>query len=211
MRIANTSFILIIIILFYLAFPTQSSAQGWWYGAATYQVSLPLGDTKDFTNKVSWRGVGLDFRKEMNSNTTLGLYFGWNVFHERTADTIDNLEFDGNPGAITGLQDRTINSFPIMLTGHKYFGQQGSTRLFLGLNAGGFIMKQRFEIGIRAYDKSQWQWGGAPEIGAVVPVGYSTLLVINAKFYYALTGDSVAGGSANQSYLTFGVGLAWEQ
>jgi outer membrane protein len=208
MKIVNILFFVMIVTLLSPTFSTRSYAQDW-YGAVTYQVSSPVGDTKNFIDKTSWRGAGLEFRKVLDYNTSLGFYFGWNVFHLRTSETIDDVEIDGNPGAITGLQERIINSLPIMLSGHKYFGQPERVRPFIGLSAGGFIMTERFDIGLLRLSKDQWQWGGAPEIGVVVPVGYRTKLVLNAKFFYALTGDSViSGSSTNQSYFAIGVGFA---
>ena len=210
MQISKLKLVTIVagILLFVGTTPGYSQ---WWYGAVSYQASLPNGDTKEFAGNTSWRGVGLDFRKSVNATTTWGLFFGWNVFHERVNETIIGIEIDGNPGAITGLQDRTVNSFPMMLNVHKYFGSEGGTRPFIGINAGGFIMNQRFEIGLRMLDETQWQWGGAPEIGVVIPAGYSSKIILNAKYYYALTGDSILGDSINHSYFTFGVGFAWEQ
>jgi hypothetical protein len=208
MQISKRKLVLILAAVLLIASGTPAYSQ-WWYTGATYQVSLPTGDTKNFAGTTSWRGVGLDFRRSLNPSTSWGLLFGWNVFHERTSETI-NVELDGNPGAVTGLQDRTINSFPMMLGVHKYFGQEGGSRPFVGLNAGGFVMQQRFEIGLRLVDESQWQWGGAPEIGVVVPAGYSTRVILNARYYYAFTGDSIAGEGSNQSYFTFGVGFVWE-
>jgi len=182
----------------------------WWYSSVSYQMSVPTGYTKDFAGKTSWRGIGVDFRKSFNPNTTYGIMAGWNVFYERFTGS-QQIAVEENPGVITGLQDRWINSFPIMLNVHMYLGKQGGIRPFGGLNAGGFLMKQRFDIGLLQLDKSQWQWGGAPEIGVVIPVGYSTKLLLNGKYFFALTGDSVLGGSTKYSYLTFGVGVVWEQ
>lgn len=181
-----------------------------WYSAVTYQVSFPTGDSKDFANEnPSWRGVGLDFRKSINWNTTFGLSFGWNVFHERTNETVQ-LQTD-NPGAVTGLQDRYLNFFPIMANAHRYFGQRGSIRPYLGVNAGGMITLQRFEIGIIALQKDPWVWAAAPEIGFVIPFQSGATMLINGKYNYAFTGTSVVGGDINHSYFSIGIGFAWSQ
>ena len=50
-----------------------------WFGAATYQISIPLGDTKEYTDATSFRGVGLDFRYLIDRQYSFGLFFGWNV------------------------------------------------------------------------------------------------------------------------------------
>lgn len=194
--------------MFFLALPGQAVAQSG-FGALSYQVSIPFGDTKTFADKVSWRGVGLDFRRFLDSGSTVGLTFGWNVIHERRTST-EQVTLNENPGAVTGVQDRTVNSFPIMLNVHKYLGQDGGNQPFLGLNAGGFIMRQRFNIGLQSFDENQWQWGVAPEIGVIIPVSLSSTVMINAKYYYAFTGNNVVGGDINHSYLSIGLGFAWE-
>lgn len=197
-----------IIGVLFIALSTRAYSQQW-YSAATYQVSFPSGDTKDFANGTSWRGVGLDFRKSLNWNTTVGFFFGWNVFHERINGTIQ-LKTD-NPGAVTGLQDRYINSFPIMVNVHRYLGERGSIRPYLGVNAGGFIMLQRFEIGVLALQKDQWQWGFAPEIGFLIPLQSGATLFVNGKYNYAFTGASVLGGDIRHSYFNLNIGFAWSQ
>jgi outer membrane protein W len=142
-----------------------------WYGAATYQISFPAGDTKDFTNATSFRGVGLDFRMALDKNMTWGLFFGWNVFYERVNETVE-IENE-NPGAITSTQDRTLNSYPIMLTGHYYFGEKKGFRPYAG------------------------------------PVDYDFSIIVNGKYNYAFTGESVTGGDINHSYLNLNIGIVW--
>jgi outer membrane protein W len=153
------------------------------YGALTYQISFPSGDTKDFTNATSFRGVGLDFRKAIDPSTTAGLFFGWNVFYQRTAETTE-LQTE-TPGAVTGTQDRYLNAFPMMVTVHRYFGQEGGPRPYVGLGGGGFLMVQRLEISLIALQSEPWEWGIAPEVGVVVQLQGSTIMIINGKYNYA--------------------------
>lgn len=205
-----TKFILKILLIssLFLIFSNQAFAQDW-FGSVTYQISMPAGDTKDFIDETSYRGFGLDYRKIIYPNTSVGFSTGWNVFHERINETVQ-LKTE-NPGAITGLQDRTINAFPIMLSAHQYFGRKKSIRPYIGLNAGGFIMMQRFDIGIFSFEEDQWQWGIAPEIGVVVPLKGASNLIVNVKYNYAFTGDSPIGGDINHEYWTIGIGFAWSQ
>jgi len=180
-----------------------------WYGAATYQVSFPMGDTKEYTNNTSFRGVGLDFRYKIKKAMTVGITLGWNVFYERTDETMI-VETD-NPGAITGTQDRYLNSFPIMASFHYYFGQKRGIRPYLGLNAGVYRMIQRLGIGIRAIQNNRWEWGVAPEVGIIFPVDRELAILVNGKYNYTFTGESVVGTDINHSYVTIGLGLVWRQ
>jgi hypothetical protein len=176
-----------------------------WYGALTYSVSIPSGDTKTFTDEISWRGVGLDYRYLIDRQYSIGLFFGWNVFYQRTDKTTEI----GN-GAITGTSDRYINAFPIMANIHYYFGERKSIRPYIGLNAGGYYMLQRFELGVAAWQEDQWQWGIAPEAGVVVPVERGFGIMLNGKYNYAFTGESVFGTDINNSYWQINAGVVWE-
>ena len=178
-----------------------------WLGIVTYQISMPTGDTEKFINDYSFRGFGLDFRAFANKNTTVGFATGWNVFHERTSKTIQlNTE---NPGAVTGVQDRVINAFPIMLNVHQYFGKRRDIRPYVGLSAGGFFMLQQFDIGIYSFEENEWQWGMAPEIGVIIPLKGNGSIIINGKYNYAFTGDNPMGGDINHEYWMLGIGYAW--
>ena len=66
----------------------------------SYQFSIPIGETFNYTSPVSWRGVGLDLATFIQRDLAVGLAFGWNVFFENTTST---LHFKG--ADVTGNQD----------------------------------------------------------------------------------------------------------
>ena len=88
MKFSKIFYWLFLVLVYFLILQNQGYAQKW-YGAATYQISFPTGDTKNFTNNTSFRGVGLDFRYTIQKSTTVGIAFGWNVFYERTDETFE--------------------------------------------------------------------------------------------------------------------------
>jgi len=195
------------IIIFSLAMTGTGLAQEW-ATALSYQMSLPGGDTKDFIGATSFRGMGLDVRYKIDPDTRVGMFFGWNVFYERVEETVE-LQTD-HPGAVTGTHDRYLNAYPIMLSVQRFFGQAGGMQPYAGLNLGGFIMSQKFDIGLSSLSNDQWQWGGAPELGVIIPLNYDASLMINGKYNYAFTGESVLGQDINNSYWVIGIGVAWE-
>src|SRR5262249_9776214 len=152
-----------------------------WYGAFTYQMSFPYGDTKEYTNSMSWRGVGMDFRYLADKNTSVGLMFGWNVFYDRVSGSQD-LKIANTPGTITGTQDRIINSFPIMLSLHQYFGKRREVRPYIGINGGGFVFKRYLGMGIGVAEDTRWDWGVAPEFGFVIPLQGNSALLLNGRW-----------------------------
>lgn len=210
MKITHTKLLQLITIatLVILTFSNGYSQREQWYGAFTYSVSFPTGDTKDFISEIGWRGIGLDYRYLVNKNVTVGLYFGWNVLYE-SAEGVTQLNTDP-PGAIYGSQEKTINSFPIMASAHYYFGERRQLRPYIGFNAGGFYMLQSYEIGIYQYENNQWQWGIAPEVGIVAPVERDFGVIINGKYNMAFTGENALGADVNNAYWSVNVGVVWE-
>jgi len=185
-------------------FSTAAYAQFWGqsYSAITYNMGLPVGDTKDFVSPYSWRGMGLEFRKFNSSNTSIGFSLGWNVFHEETSETI---EIGDGRGHVTGNQDRSINAFPIMVGFQYYLGPEEGARPYVGLSGPGYYMIQRLEIGVFAFEDDGWNWGFAPEIGVLVPLQSEATLLLNVRYNYAFEGY----GRGPYSYLGFNVGFAW--
>lgn len=188
-------------------------AQHHWYGAATYQVSFPLGDTKDFITDVSWRGFGLDFRYSVQKAVTVGFVTGWNIFYEQVNETTQ-LETDP-PGAITALTNRYANFVPVMLNAHYYMGEKGKIRPYAGLSAGGYWVSQELQIGILNIKNDSWEWGVAPEVGIIVPVQRDLAILVAAKYNYLFTDETVFSGTQLQkdiknSYWGIAVGIAWQ-
>ncbi len=177
-----------------------------WFGAATWQISFPSSDTKDFVNSTSFRGVGLDFRKVVAPATTAGFMAGWNVFHERYQGTatMGNL-------TVSGTQDRYINSFPIMVNVHRYFGERHGPRPYVGLNAGAFVVIRTFGIGVYASEEDSWDWGIAPEVGIFIPSRSGAGIIINGRYNWSFTHQNLAGQDEDLTYWGLNIGFVWEQ
>ncbi|HXV12927.1 MAG TPA: hypothetical protein VEC56_01850 [Candidatus Krumholzibacteria bacterium] len=177
-----------------------------WFGVATWQVSFPIDDTQLFTDEVSFRGAGIDFRKTLTGGTVASITMAWNVFHERTGGV-----YELEAGAISGTQDRYINSFPIMVGVHQYFGNRRSTRAYVGLNAGGYLLIQTFRLGITEIEEDSWEWGASPEAGVVIPIQTGAWFVVNAHYHWSPTPESLAGNEVSLTYYQLNVGFMWEQ
>lgn len=204
----NKIFYLLFLLTICFLLPQNRAYAQQWYSAATYQISFPTGDTKDFTDATSFRGVGLDFRYAFQKSATWGFTLGWNVFNKRITETVQ-LETE-NPGTVTGTQDRFLNAFPIMANIHYYFGKRGDIRPYVGLNAGGIWVLQRFDIGIISLQEDRWEWGVAPEVGLIFPVERDFAIMVNGKYNYAFTGKSPFGTDINHSYVGLNIGFVWE-
>ena len=207
------NWLLLLAICSFIPLSSGFAQAGHWYGAATYQVSFPTGDTKDFISDPSWRGFGLDFRYTVKKNVTVGFVTGWNIFYEQVTGTTQ-LETDP-PGAITAQTNRYINFVPIMLNTHYYFGKRGDIRPYAGLSAGGYYVNQELQMGIATFNNDGWEWGVAPELGVVIPVQRGLGIIIAGKYNYLFTKNTVFQGTQlekdlRNSYWGIQVGVAWQ-
>ena len=66
-------------ILLILALSTDAFAQrgDYWFGFA-YNVSIPSGDTRNFIDQTSFRGVSMEGRKLIKDNVSFGFMAGSN-------------------------------------------------------------------------------------------------------------------------------------
>ena len=215
-KMKNKILINLLLLLTFCCFIPLSNVfaqAGHWYGAATYQVSFPIGDTKDFIDKTSWTGFGLDFRYTVQKNISVGFVTGWNSFYEQVQGTT---QLETNPpGAITALTNRYTNFVPVMLNTHYYFGDRGNIRPYAGLSAGGYWVSQELQLGIINVKNDSWEWGIAPEAGVIIPVQRDLAILVAAKYNYLITEETVFEGTQLQkdlrnSYWGIAVGIAWQ-
>jgi hypothetical protein len=176
-----------------------ASAQDWLWGLA-YGFATPTGNTKDFADDFSWRNFTVEARR-INENRTnsLGLNASWNVFFEKSNRTsvLPNV-----PGSVTGTQYRYINSWPVLLSAHHYFGHPYRPRPYVGINLGGYIIEERVEIGLIAAHETNLHFGGAPEIGITYPRG-NQIWWLGARYHAIMK----SGHVPDQNYLTVSLGV----
>ena len=187
------------VVLLVISLSVAGEAQSNLFGL-TYDVSVPLSDTKEaFDSGPQWRGMGLEGRWYLNKSASLGFAWDWNVFHQVVLKTA---EF--NYGAATGYQNRTLNAFPVLMTGHYYLKGSSAVQPYLGLGAGVYYVKRKFNLGILSIDNDAWQFGFAPEVGLLFPMEPGFNLLFKLRYHYGFeSGDNKA-----VSYLGISVGFA---
>lgn len=173
-----------------------------------YQISVPLGDIKDFTDKASFRGMDLEYHKFINDRFSMGLAVGWNVFYEHRNHATGNFQFKGNDNiyTMTGNQYRYINTVPIMAMGRYYFTDNSTAvRPFVGLGIGTRWTEKRLEVGQYASTLSRWQFSFAPEVGMYVPLTDQFALNFDVRYSYGTRASH--GRIPEFQSLAFSVGL----
>lgn len=175
-----------------------------------YQIALPLGDLKDFTDKASFRGMGMEYHGFLTDRISLGAGTGWNVFYENRDHATGDFRFKGNDNTytMTGNQYRYVNTVPLMAI-CRYFLAGGTSPVqpFLGLGAGTRWTEKRLEVGQYAATLSRWQFSFAPEVGIIAPFNEQLALSAGARYSY---GTRAAHGRIPEfQSFTFSVGLVF--
>ena len=185
--------------------PTLAAAQGGHpLVGMTYSWSLPMGDTKAFTDNDSWIGFAFESKWYASDNAAWGIYLGWNEFYHRTEETID---FKG--GTIFGTQYRDYNVFPMLLTGTLYTGElDAPKRLYFSLGAGAYYTHQTFDLGLSTVSENVWQFGVSPEIGLQMNTFRGSTVQLSARYHYTTESDTyLQKDPQSQQYLSVGLGF----
>jgi hypothetical protein len=171
-----------------------------WFGM-TWSMASPTQNSRDFVTDYSFRGLGLEWR-QLKGTTSFGVTLGWNAMNEEALRTSSADQAD-----LTGFQFRYINAYTIMVSGHKYLGEAGRARPFLGVKAGTYYIDQRMDVGLWRISDNNWHLGVAPEIGFAIPMAgnleYETFYTA-VRYNYA----AAAGDTPYQSWVSVDVGFA---
>jgi len=125
----------------------------------------------------------------------------WIVFYEKSTDTWQQPDADG---AISGTQLRDINSVPIYVNAHRYWGDEIGFRPFLGLNVGLLYSYHRLDMGMYTWNDDKWQFALAPDVGVLFP--YSSFLgFAGARYNYAFKSGNFEAQQYLEMYVGFGL------
>jgi opacity protein-like surface antigen len=180
------------------------------FAGMTYQISVPTANTKDFMEKVSLVGFGVEGRRFFGDHFSLGLAFQWNTFRHEVRDKSLPVDPDARSGgsSVSGQvieHNRDLSAYPFMLTAHGYLSKNEKFSPYVGLGVGTIRVHQRADATTQVWKRDSWHWGVAPEIGVIAKIGFDIALVANLKYNYALKTSNVEA----QSYATFSVGFLW--
>ena len=193
---------LITLIVLLIALSTVFGQES--YGIINYGISFPTGNTKDYINNTSFRGFGFEFGKYVTPNLALGLSFNWHVFYERNSERISLENAD-----ISGVQDRYINNFPLMVSARYIFAHNAPIHPYIGLNVGIYRFLQTMNIGIYTFEAGTWQFGLAPKIGIFVPIGHDTMFMLSGTYQWVQGVKTIGGGKDDFPYITLKMGFVY--
>ena len=163
-----------------------------------FAPSLSLGETADFTNGFSIRGIDFEVNKFLMEDLSLGFVVSWNIFREM----ISGETFEYEDLTLIGTQFRYTNTTPLNVNVKKYFAREEAST-YIGFGIGSMYAKQTNEIGVFSLNEDKWLFNVAPEIGLVYDFNRNNVVSFKLKFNYS----PKAGDFPSISYLSFGIGL----
>ena len=180
-------------------------AQNTFLSVTSYEVGLPVGDTRRFVADASWLGLSWEGRWSVGRHTLAGISLGFNDFSEHFNGTT---HFPS--GAATGPQYRYLVAAPLLGTGYLYpFGGR-RVRWYAGGGAGAAYVEQGFQLGTWPATRHAWHFVVAPELGAEMRGPDGDLVgLVSLRFNAPIAaGDYVGGGTRSFRYvsLRFGIG-----
>ena len=175
-------------------------AQGGGIWNFQYDMGFGMGNTQDFINAPSFRGLSIEGRGFISEHITIGGRFGWQTFYKdygkvtRTRGT----------QTITGYNKKYINAMPLMATVHYYF-TTSKVYSYVGIGIGTYYLDIRDQMGIYYFPDKTWRFGFSPDIGVVVPIGHNVGFTGNIRYNYA----AKTKDSDTQSWIGIGIGLSY--
>ncbi|WP_137090996.1 glycine--tRNA ligase [Mangrovivirga cuniculi] len=170
------------------------------YTSISYSLGLPTGDLSDYIEEVSFRGLNLSFRSEVNGGVMLGFKTGYNVFYE---DSGYKTAVDGNT-SISGRQYRYQDAVPIYFTIGKQF-LEDEIRPYVNLGIGTTYINRETDIGIFAFTDETWQFSLNPEVGVVYWVYPGFGLNLGLSYYANFKNDDFEA----QNYFGIQAGISF--
>ena len=177
----------------------------------TWDLSIPLASTADFTNQVSVQGFGIEVKylgldKVGLKNVEVGGMVAWHTLAQKGYATF----VDGDT-TVSGTTVNEMSSNPLLLRAHYVFrsGDRpdavGTIVPYVAGGVGGARVLRRTDLGINRFVEESWHWAVGPELGIELPLGPATLLVSSRLNYLFGSGDG-----PEQLYVNLSVGAGLE-
>ncbi len=171
-----------------------------------YNFAVPLPDSKDWVSNVSYYGLELNFKRFLKPQVSVSLSFAWNVFYKETTDIIALKNAD-----VSGLQNRYINTFPMIVGAQYYFGNSKKVRPYIGAGAGALYSTRRLQIGIYDATEYKWRFMVQPELGVIFNVDRSSDIGLGVTYNYALPSTSeITGKDISESWIGIKLSYGWK-
>ncbi len=174
------------------------------YFSLTYNMAIPLGNTRDFIPKASLRGFGVEAGGRILEDYSVGFSFAWNGFYEELDYGLYGPE-DGLPEEmnIWGKVWKYTTVYPFLGTARYYFYEKSGLEAYAGIGIGTSLISRVTDFGIYSLVDKNYHFTLSPEAGATYWLSRHFGLTFNSRF----TWSAKAGETDPQSYLGFNLGF----
>ncbi len=190
-------FIITAILLLFISM--NVTGQDKW--SLTYGIGFPTGETSDFVESTSWRGIHLDYHHFITSKVAVGFGIGWQVFN----DDLGYVSQTSGTETLSGFQYNYLNSFPVLVTGSYFFSPSKSIDPYVSLGVGLVYNELTQDIGQVRRQATGWPFSLRPEIGVDFEFDYNFGLRASLRYNYVASGADFP----SLSYIGLNLGLVW--
>ena len=181
---------IILIALLVMVFAGVAQAQTSLF-SINYSISIPTGNTAEYIDQVSGRGLKLEYQRFLIKNIALGGEVGIYTLYKKELNKV----YTEGSASLSGVQYRYQNNYPILLTGTYYANETGTVRPYAGLGVGTIAHDRRIDMGIFTSEETHWQFALRPELGVMIRPAQYVGFKVGAKYYQSFSSSSLAGQS----------------
>ena len=192
--------VIAVFTLFVFAQSAYSQAPG--HFSFQYAMGFGSGDLAEYISQPSFRCGLIEYRNAITDNILIGADVGWNVFYERKeADT-----YTSGTEAISGIQYRTQNAIPILVSAEYYLSTENALKPYVGLGLGTMYLERSTDMGQWRLKENPWSFAVKPELGFLYELSLGTSFKLAAKYYNGFKTDQLD----NQGYFSISAGFAFD-
>ena len=176
-------------------------AQGHGIFIISYPIAFPAGDLSDYISNTSFRGINIEFGKEVKPNVIAEIETGWNVFYQEVPDQV----YKDGTASISGKQFRYTNSVPILAGAKWILKSKNNLVPYAGLGLGTMYSDRSTDFGLYRISTDAWQFCLRPELGVTFKSRNGPSAMLGVKYYASFNSSDLDG----QSFLTVNIGVVF--
>lgn len=166
-----------------------------------YAVSLPMGNTADFIDQASGRGIVLDYQRFITRNFALGGEVGHTTLYKRE----ENKVYTKGTASLSGVQYRYQYAYPILAVASYFPTMEGKFKPYGSFGLGTIAQQRKVDMGIFSVDHTHWQSAVKTELGVIVEPAPNVGFKFGVKYNQSFSSRDLDG----QSSLVFNFGIVF--
>lgn len=185
--------------LILILLPFSCFSQGDHMTSIMYSVGIPMGETADYIDEASFRGVALTADYFLDDDWSLGLSTGLQTFYQE----LGSVTYQEDNLTISGIEYRYVNMIPAIVMAKYHLNRFAIITPHFGLGAGFHWVAQRTEFAGFQFQENAFRLGLQPQAGVGVELSPSTDLIFNTTYHHSFESSDLRA----HSFLALQLGL----